>query len=267
MATEKMHAAYARAGIREAARCLEGGRSLAARAGHLLPPGTPVSPPTHVRTCNARARARAHAYTRTHTEICFLLVRSTGRNTAAAVLVVVRRVCGPRPGPSSKSPPLTSARLQSAARLSSRRATRNAQAEPRQAQPARCRARHIRRARRISARVAPLLTAQKIACARCVVRVRRADSSRDAELYRAPIYRDTCRRVWGRIEAGVSEFPIAGYVSGRRDREAVGASQRFCGLRRLRRNVVLCHTPTRATAVAAPVAAAATVARLDILVI
>lgn len=53
-------------------------------------------------------------------------------------------------------------------------------------------------------------------------------------------------------------------------RWALGARQRFRGqLRRQKRNVVLCHTPTRATAVAAAVAApvVAAAARPNILIV
>lgn len=91
-------AAYMHGRIREAVRsqCLEGGtrspaRSLT-RTGHLLPPGTPMF--THT-----RHRVQIHGYTLgctytqyTHISVRFLLVRSTGRNTAAPTFVVVRRI-------------------------------------------------------------------------------------------------------------------------------------------------------------------------------
>jgi hypothetical protein len=95
-------------------RYLEGGTCALARAGHLLPPGTPVCTNTCARTRGGGTGAYRYAdiRTRTRTPIRFLLVRSTGRNTTAPRRAAPRRAAphraGPRPGPSSKSPPLTS---------------------------------------------------------------------------------------------------------------------------------------------------------------
>lgn len=89
----KMHAANARADPRSCAHAVPRGGHHGVRAGHLLPPGTPVFTNTRdrIRICtfiDTRMYGpyidSTYTHTCAHAEARFLLVRSSGRNTTAA---------------------------------------------------------------------------------------------------------------------------------------------------------------------------------------